>query len=217
MGIGSRSLRSKAVRVIESSILGATAWDVCLVLLSFLHCISPLLLVVIFIFQQIATTRTNGKFIQRHVLGWVNIWKRLWNQNWTSNFLLHLNFGLYYEATLATEHWKWGCRGKYLLRYMSIFTSTESKIKVKPIFFGWAALFNLSGFAICKWHWGIRKYKMPYHKPNGVHRREDRLHSILGLCRVGGQWLGDSSLSVRLEVLFSKPDQNSTLQIVLNI
>lgn len=150
MGVGSRSLRSKAVRVIESSILGATAWDVCLVLLSFLHCISPLLLVVIFIFQQIATTRTNGKFIQRHVLGWVNIWKRLWNQNWTSNFLLHLNFGLYYEATLATEHWKWGCRGKYLLRYMSVFTSTESKIKVKPIFFGWAALFNLSGFAICK-------------------------------------------------------------------
>lgn len=101
MGIGSRPLRSKAVRVIESSILGTTAWDVCLVLLSFLRCISPLLLVVIFIFQQIATTRTNGKFIQRYVLGWVNIWKK--------------DFGTRTEPVISYYTWILVCIMKQLL------------------------------------------------------------------------------------------------------
>lgn len=76
--------------------------------------------------------------------------ERLWNHNWTSYFLLQLNFELYHEVSLTTEHWKWGCTEKYLLRYVSVFTSNENKIKVKPILSGWVELSNINGFAICK-------------------------------------------------------------------
>lgn len=148
MGIGSRSLGNKSVRVIESSILGTTAREVCLLLLSSLHCIGPLLLV-IFIFQQVAMTRANEKFIQIARLG-AYLKERLWNHNWTSNFLLSLNFDLYYEVNLATEHWKWGCTGIYFLRYMSTFASIESKRRVKPILCDWVAMSNINEFAICK-------------------------------------------------------------------
>lgn len=123
MYIGSGPLRSDVERVIGSSILGTTARSVSLILLYFFRCISPHLLVDNFCFSTSSDDKDwweihseicarLGEYLQ----------ESLWNHSWSSIFLLYLNFDLYYEVNLASEHWKWGCTGKYLLRYMSIFT-----------------------------------------------------------------------------------------------